>query len=77
MESLSPGRTYTLTQNTAYALPPRRVLINLTNNPTTLEQSNNNSTWVATTADDDENVESSAQFIRSTGVDTIISLKAA
>lgn len=75
MTTIPIGRPFTMVQNVSNAVPNSRLLINVTNNLTSIEQSNDDSTWVAVTLDDDENFECASSFIRSTGVDTIINAK--
>lgn len=61
------GRPHTMVTNEAYAVPGRRLLINvMALGGGAIETSLNNSTWTAVTLDDDENFECAAAFIRCT-----------
>ncbi len=73
---LTIGPAHTLVQNQTYAVPGgRSVLIHVQNNLASIEQSNDGNTWNAVTLDDDESFLCGGVFIRSTGVDTILTLK--
>lgn len=72
-ELLSAGRSYTLVQDVVYALPASACRVAA---EAAVEVSMDNDTWVALTgANTGTGVETSAQFIRATTADTIVSVK--
>lgn len=72
-ELLSPGRTYTLVQNQAYALPAKAVTI--FGQGTGFEISNDASTWQAVTLGTNKELITAAPFIRSTAVGSTVSVR--
>jgi len=75
MSLLSAGRTYTLVEDQAYAMPSGRASLVYVQAGATMEQSNDASTWDAVTLDANDSFLCAAAFIRSTDADTIISLR--
>lgn len=74
VELLTIGPPHTLVQNLTYALPARSVDVFVLGSG--MEVSNDNSTWQAITLDSNKEFQAFAQFIRSTAVGSIITLKA-
>lgn len=76
MELLSPGGTYSLIENTVYALPTRACLYTFVSAGGTLEISLDNDTWFEITLDENNNFQSAGTFIRCVDDDGVISVGA-
>ena len=76
MIGLSAGPAYTLsTTESAYALPSMAALtITVITSSGVISVSNDNSNWQTITLDSNKNFNTSAQFIRSTTGDSVISI---
>ena len=70
---LPVGRSYMMTQNVVYALPGRKVKINVQGSDT-IEESNDGTNFAAVTLTNDE-AELSCAFVRSTTGNAIVCVK--
>jgi hypothetical protein len=75
MTLLSAGQTYTLTQNTVYALPAKVVRGSVYTSGGTINVSVDNSHFQAITLDANKEFVTASVFIKSTGADSVVSLK--